>query len=132
MKNMEIRNVTVRLGGSLLNTVNLDDVTPAEAALIRLVQRSSQAVIFRKDEKTNRVITRKVERSKKQELRRLLGKYKKRHVLTIFPGVAVNSSIIPELFDDIDMEGGLPDMEDHELTIAGDDLPEPGSGEKPE
>jgi len=131
---METRNVTIRLGGKVTSTVDADDVTPAEVVVIRTAQRSGQAVLFRKDARTNRIITRKVERTKREELNRLAKKYNVRFLNAAFPGWKTSTLVVPVSFEDIEGAEYAPQVGDEEAihTIAGDDFPEPGTGEKPE
>lgn len=122
---LELRDVIVRLGGSVLHTVERERVSAAEVIILRAAQRSGQAVVF-KDEKIETV-----DFSPRKESRRLAAKYNIKYMNAAFPGWQNNASVIPTKFAEIDLEDeGFSAPDDNEHTIAGDSLPEPGTGSK--
>ena len=111
---VEVRDITVRLAGSVGNTVELKDVSAAEVAIIRTAQRSGQAVVFKDDK------VRVVERTLKQEAGRLAAKYNRKFLDAAYPGWHNNRGLLPTSFEHIDDSGEAATIEgDGAHTIFG-------------
>jgi hypothetical protein len=93
---MQTMSALVRVGGDLNMTVQLHQITPAEAYLLMHIHDAATKDVFE-----GAVLSADVERSKVEERERLYGKYPEAKKLTeqLFPGR--NAADIPEVFDDL-------------------------------